>query len=68
MPKTTTPQKIIRVLKRMGFVLKRTRGSHYIFQHPTTKRRIIVPLHTKDLPKGTLHSIVKSAGISKEDF
>ena len=68
MPKTATPQKIIRILKRGGFVLKRTRGSHYIFQHPVTKKRIIVPLHTKDLPKGTLYSIIKSAGLSEKDL
>ena len=68
MPKIATPQQIIRILKRRGFVHKRTRGSHYIFQHPTTKRRIIVPLHNKDLPKGTLNSIIKSTGLSKEDF
>ena len=68
MPKIATPQQIIRILKRRGFVHKRTRGSHYVFQHPSTKKRIIVPLHTKDLPKGTLHSITKSAGLSEEDF
>ena len=68
MPKIATPQQIIRILKRRGFVHKRTRGSHYIFQHPATKRRIIVPFHTKDLPKGTLHSIIKSAGLSEKNF
>lgn len=68
MPKSVTPQKIIRLLKRDGFVLKRTRGSHHIFRHSITNRRIIVPLHKKDLPKGTLHSIIKSAGLEKEDL
>ncbi len=68
MPKIATPQQIIRILKRRGFVHKRTRGSHFVFQHPTTKRRVIVPPHKKGLPKGTLHSIIKSAGHSEEDF
>jgi len=68
MPKTATPQQIIRILKRIGFVHKRTKGSHFIFQHPITKRRIIVPFHNKDLPKGTLHSIIKSADLSEENF
>jgi len=68
MPKIATPQQIIRILKRRGFVHKRTQGSHFIFQHPTTKQRIVVPLHKKDLPKGTLHSIIKSAGILEEDL
>lgn len=68
MPKSATSQKIIRILKRKGFVLKRTKGSHHIFRHSVTNRRIIVPFHTKDLPKGTMHSIIKSAGLSEEDF
>ena len=29
-----------------------------------TKRRALVPLHTKDIPKGTLHDILKQSGLS----
>jgi predicted RNA binding protein YcfA (HicA-like mRNA interferase family) len=68
MPKSATPQRIIRTLERKDFVLKRVKGSHYIFRHKVTNQRIIVPLHKKDLPKGTLHSIIKSAGLEEEDF
>ncbi len=53
MPKlpSLTPQKIIKVLEKKGFILDRTKGSHYIYYHPETKRKVIVPLHKKDLPK-----------------
>ncbi|WP_218837967.1 type II toxin-antitoxin system HicA family toxin [Candidatus Methanoperedens nitratireducens] len=32
------------------------------------KRKVIVPLHKKDLPKGTLIEILKQAGISREEL
>lgn len=67
MPRTFTPKHLVSLLKSCGFLLKRTRGSHFIFQHPENKRRVIVPMHQKDLPKGTLHEILKQAGISIED-
>jgi Predicted periplasmic or secreted lipoprotein len=63
-----TPQKIIKVLERKGFVLDRIRGSHHIYYHPETKRRVVMPLHKRDLPKGTLLEILKQAGISKEEL
>jgi predicted RNA binding protein YcfA (HicA-like mRNA interferase family) len=36
--------------------------------HPQTKRRAVVPMHLKDIPKGTLSSLLKEAGVSKEDI
>jgi len=30
-----------------------------------TGKRVVVPYHKKDLPKGTLLSIIKSAGIEE---
>jgi predicted RNA binding protein YcfA (HicA-like mRNA interferase family) len=61
-----TPQKIVEVLKKSGYVLDRTKGSHHIYYHPETKRRVVVPLHKRDLPKGTLFEILKQAGIRRE--
>ncbi|HOV39514.1 MAG TPA: type II toxin-antitoxin system HicA family toxin [Spirochaetales bacterium] len=63
-----TPQKIITVLEKKGFILDRIKGSHHIYYHPETKRRVVVPLHKRDLPKGTLLEILKQAGISKEEL
>ncbi len=65
MPKTPsfTPQKLLKILQGEGFVVDHVTGSHYILFHPASKRRVTVPFHRKDLPKGTLFSILKSAGI-----
>ena len=70
MPKlpALTPQKLIRILEQRGFVLDRAKGSHHIYYHPESKRRVVVPLHIKDLPKGTLSEILKQAGISKDEL
>ena len=70
MPKlpALTPEKVIRILKEKGFVLDRVKGSHHIYYHPETKRRVVVPVHKKDLPKGTLIEILKQAGISREEL
>jgi len=70
MPKlpSLTPQKIIKALERKGFILDRIKGSHHIYYHPETKRRVVVPLHKRDLPQGTLLEILKQADISKEEL
>ncbi len=70
MPKlpSLTPQKVIKVLERKGFVIDRVKENHHIYYHPEMKRRVIVPLHKRDLPKGTLLEILKQADISKEEL
>ena len=70
MPKlpSLNPKKIIKILKEKGFILDRIKGSHHIYYHPETRRRVVVPMHKKELPKGTLMEILKQAGISKEDL
>jgi predicted RNA binding protein YcfA (HicA-like mRNA interferase family) len=62
-----TSQKVIRILERKGFILDRTKGSHRIYYHSESKRRVVIPFHKKDLPKGTLIEILKQAGFSKEE-
>jgi len=32
------------------------------------RKRVVVPFHKKDLPKGTLLEILRQAGISKENL
>jgi predicted RNA binding protein YcfA (HicA-like mRNA interferase family) len=70
MPKipSLTPQKVIKILVRNGFVLDRAKGSHRIYYQPETKKRVVVPFHRKDLPQGTLLEILKQAGISREEW
>ncbi|MEI2609914.1 MAG: type II toxin-antitoxin system HicA family toxin [Candidatus Promineifilaceae bacterium] len=70
MPKlpALTPKEVIKILEKKGFVLDRIKGSHHIYLHPTTRRRTVVPLHKKDLPIGTLLSILQQAGINRDEI
>jgi predicted RNA binding protein YcfA (HicA-like mRNA interferase family) len=64
-----SPQHLIKLLEAKGFLLKRITGSHHIFFHPDLRKTVVVPVHgKKDIPNGTFLSIIKQAGISKEDI
>ena len=63
-----TPKDLIRLLEKKGFVFDRAKGSHQVFFHAENKLRVVVPMYTKDLPAGTLHSILKQAGIDKNEL
>ncbi|PIR04959.1 MAG: hypothetical protein COV57_01660 [Candidatus Liptonbacteria bacterium CG11_big_fil_rev_8_21_14_0_20_35_14] len=56
-------RKVVKIIKEAGFELDHTSGSHYVFYNPVSKMRVVVPYHNKDLPKGTLITILKQAGI-----
>lgn len=70
MPKlpSLTPREIIKIIEKKGFVLDRIKGSHHIYYHSETKKRVVVPFHKKDLPKGTLLEILRQAGLSKDEL
>lgn len=70
MPKlpSFTPRDIIKIIEKKGFILDRVKGSHQMYYHPESHKRVIVPLHKKDLPKGTLFAILKQAGIDRKDI
>ena len=60
---------VVRRLKRLGFESDHTEGGHVVLRHPTTSARAVVPCHgSKPVKKGTLHAILKSAGVALEDF
>jgi predicted RNA binding protein YcfA (HicA-like mRNA interferase family) len=70
MPKSPslTPKKVIKILEKDGFILDHSSGSHMVYYHSEKRKRVVVPFHKKDIPKGTLMSILKQAGIDKEEL
>ena len=52
---------LIKLIKKEGWLLVRTRGSHHHFKHPTKKGIVTVPHPKKDIPKGTVAMIIKQA-------
>ncbi len=61
-------REIIRFLERNGFVLDHASGSHFIFYEPGSKRRAVVPKHNREIPKGTLMSLLREAGFARHDL
>ncbi|MFP5285165.1 MAG: type II toxin-antitoxin system HicA family toxin [Thermoanaerobaculia bacterium] len=65
---TVTARQLKRALERAGFGLSRQRGSHQIYRHTETGKRVSVPFHPGDVPKGTLRQILRDADLSIERF
>jgi len=62
-------REVIRVLKKAEFIYapKRGKGSHIAMFNSQTRRLVIIP-KTDQIPRGTLLSIIKQAGLTKEEF
>lgn len=62
------PRQLIRVLKKKGWKLARSKGSHHHFTHPDSPNVITVAIHAKDVKRGTLSGILADAGIDRDEF
>ena len=62
------PQKAARALERAGWQLDRVKGSHHVFRHPDRPNRVVVPMHGRDLAKGTLNQIINGSGLTRDKF
>lgn len=59
-------REVIRLLERDGWVLVVTRGSHRQFKHPTKPGRVTVSGNLgDDMPKGTVGSVKRQAGLKR---
>ena len=70
MPKlpAVKPRQVAQFFEQQGFVLDHISGSHFIYYHAETKRRAVIPRHNRDMPKGTLLSLLREAGFTRNDF
>ena len=66
MPKLLSSQEIIQVLEKNGFSFISQKGSHKKFKK--ANRIVIVPDPKKEIPRGTFASILRQAGLDKNDF
>jgi len=64
-----TYREVIARLRQAGFEFDRqAKGSHEIWYNPVTHRRTTVPNHPGIIPRGTLHAIIREAGLSVDEF
>ncbi len=61
-------KELVKLLARLGYQLDHQTGSHMILRQTTGPyRRVTVPNH-KEVARGTLSSILREAGLSREEF
>lgn len=64
-----TAVKLIKILKKQGFIFKRSTGSHQTFFHPISHRILTILAHRgKDLGKGLTKAIITDAGFTEKEF
>ncbi|OGK34897.1 hypothetical protein A3F59_02780 [Candidatus Roizmanbacteria bacterium RIFCSPHIGHO2_12_FULL_38_13] len=70
MPKLPSlkPRQVIKRFEKLGFIKDRQSGSHVILYDPKSFKLVVIPMHVKDVPKGTLHAILKQTGVNIEKF
>ena len=71
MPKLSSfkVQQVIEILKKVGFTEWRQKGSHLSMHREKDNRSLTVPIHFgKDVPKGTLRTIINQSGMTLEEF
>jgi len=62
------PKEVVAILKKIGFVKVRQRGSHQQFRHPDG-RCTTVPFHKgRDISPILLRQIAKDAGMTLDDL
>ena len=70
MPKlpNLTSKKLLGKLKQLGFIEDHQTGSHIVMFNSKTGKRAVIAIHLNDIPKGTLISLLREAGISREEI
>ena len=67
--KVLSGKEICSVLLKHGFIEVRQKGSHIIMQKKILNSTITVPVpNHKEIKRGTLQSIIRQSGISKDEF
>jgi predicted RNA binding protein YcfA (HicA-like mRNA interferase family) len=62
--KAYTGRELLRLLQDEGWRVVRVEGSHHILTKAGRDETLTVPVHgNKDLKTGTLHAILKTAGL-----
>ncbi|HVB99036.1 MAG TPA: type II toxin-antitoxin system HicA family toxin [Candidatus Dormibacteraeota bacterium] len=62
-------REVARRLRSSGFQFDRPGpGSHEVWRHSRTGRKVTIPHHAGDIAEGTLRAILRETGIEVGDF
>jgi predicted RNA binding protein YcfA (HicA-like mRNA interferase family) len=62
------PNQLIRALERADFEIDHQTGSHVVLRRASDNSRVVVPQHNRDLGRGLTLRIIKSAGLTRDEF
>lgn len=62
---TMSSRDLLRILREDGWFEVATRGSHVQLKHPVKSGRVTLPHPKKDLPLGTVRSVLRQAGLER---
>lgn len=62
------PKRLIRALKKAGFIIIRQKGSHVAMRHIEKMLDTSVPQHPGSLKKGLFRAILKQANLTEDEL
>ncbi len=65
---TVAPRQLVGVLEKVGFEIDHQTGSHVVLWRASDGVRVVVPWHNRDLGRGLTLRIIKSAGLTRDEF
>jgi len=63
-----TSRQMIQALQRAGFEIDHQTGSHVVMWRLSDNRRVVIPWHNRSLGRGLTLRLIKSAGLTREEF
>ena len=62
-------REVARKLRTSGFAFDRPGpGSHEVWRHTRTGRKVTLPHHSREMAEGTLRAILREAAVDDEGF
>jgi predicted RNA binding protein YcfA (HicA-like mRNA interferase family) len=65
---TLTGAKVIRALKRAGFVVVRIRSSHHFMRHPDGRTTVVAAHAGETIGPGLMSKILRDCGLDRDEF
>jgi predicted RNA binding protein YcfA (HicA-like mRNA interferase family) len=64
-----TPDEVVAILRRNGFELAGSSGSHQKWRNRVAGKQVIVPYHRgRILPLGTMRAIIEGSGVAAQKW
>ena len=64
-----TGKELLELYIKLGFELKRVKGSHHVLKSKVNNKMFVIPIHTnEDLDRGTLKGIIQQSGLKYDEF